>query len=319
MAGIGIARPERRPPPPGYNQDEEIRRFQEQKRWEEKKRADAEKRDMERRRQGYRPEDVVDNGRGGPAWPYGRPYVGPRAADGAIHVVETVVPGMDRVVEPARHITSAIEGKPAPQVDTVGARAGTRVYKPSSVRGYKPIPKDFPYPQPFEDLPTSMPPPDRIRLSENRMLNHTKRMDYWAKVADDARAYGDRDGFVRATQIRNWHDQQYLRWRRIYETERGRPVKQGVSYGSGGDTKSAGNQYIREDRGHSPQDRLRASQIFEANKRYERARQQLQNAEQQYDRAVTPRQKNYADAARRKSMAEMRDAKANLDRVQRGG
>ncbi len=117
MSGLGLAKPDRRAPPPlrgQYNQDEEVRRFQEEQRAKERERIRREQEAQQQRRRGYRPEDPQMGPDKRPYWPYDRPYVGPRVTSETIRVLDNV-PGVNRVTGPAIMVADGISGKtPAP-------------------------------------------------------------------------------------------------------------------------------------------------------------------------------------------------------------
>jgi hypothetical protein len=108
MAGLGFSSSA------PYNQDEEVRRFQEKRRAEERERIRREQEAQQQRRRGYRPEDPQMGPDGRPIWPYDRPYVGPRVTGEVIRVLDNV-PGVNRITGPAIMVADGISGKtPAP-------------------------------------------------------------------------------------------------------------------------------------------------------------------------------------------------------------
>lgn len=96
----------------GYNQEEEIKRFQEQRLRDEQERIRREQEFM-RRRGSPRPEDPQMDGRGRPYWPYGRPMVGGRITKEVFDVADNV-PGLNRLTGPAMTVATAATGGQPP-------------------------------------------------------------------------------------------------------------------------------------------------------------------------------------------------------------
>jgi hypothetical protein len=138
MAGLGLSSSA------PYNQDEEVRRFQERRRAEERERIRREQEAQQQRRRGYRPDEPQMGPDGRPIWPYDRPYVGPRVTGEVIRVLDNV-PGVSRITSPAIMVADGISGKtPAPGEGPLPGRPRSS-YGPPKRPGTTPAPKFTPY------------------------------------------------------------------------------------------------------------------------------------------------------------------------------
>lgn len=186
-------------PQPGYNQEEEVRRFQEQRRREEQERIRREQ-DFIRRRMAPRPEDPQMDARGQPYWPYGRPMVGGRITKEVIDVADNV-PGINRITGPAKTIANmATGGQPPflgdhplfrtrlPQMTDKRSKGGTFKVSP-----------------PF-DL-SKYPPQQRARLAENDAFQARTIAGEARKQAQIERNNGNENGARYLEEVASFHDQ----------------------------------------------------------------------------------------------------------------
>jgi len=201
MSGLGFSR--RDPPPPkrgAYNQDEEVRRFQEEQRAKERERIRREQEAQQQRRRGYRPEDPQMGPDGRPMWPYDRPYVGPRVTGETLRVLDNV-PGVSRITSPAIMVADGISGKtPAPGEGPLPG--GPR--RPSGYRAPTLKPRPLP--------PPGTPPRQLSNIYAQNSKYHRDQSDFWSQQEEIAYRRGDTEGRAAAIKARNWHDQQYVRW-----------------------------------------------------------------------------------------------------------
>lgn len=273
--GLGMAR--REPPPPPrrgpYNQDEEVRRFQEARKAEERERIRREQEALEQRRRGYRPEDPQMGPDKRPYWPYDRPYVGPRVTAETIRVMDNV-PGVNRITGPAIMVADGISGKtPAPGEGPMPSRPRM----PSGYRSHRFEPRQGP--------PSGASPRQAQDIIGQNSSYHKKQSDFWSEQEEIAYRRGDTQGRAEAIRARNWHDNQYVRWEEEKKKIGMRPRGDTGGRQGGSAAPLEADFQAASRRRLELQKRVRLLEQQAARSKDPRAQHMLRNALQEYEKA----------------------------------
>lgn len=299
MAGLGLASRA------AFDQDEEVRRFQERRKAEERERIRREQEALEQRRRGYRPEDPQMGPDKRPYWPYDRPYVGPRVAGETIRALDNV-PGVNRITGPAIMVADGISGKtPAPGEGPMPGR-------PRTPRSWQP-------PAPRPSLPTTMPSTQRSAIAKQNAEYHKRMSEEFSRREEEAYRRGDLQGRAEAIRARNWHDQQFVRWQEERRSA-GFPASSDRSTAPPPPAKRAGKYAGGDAEGRVDlRERQQLAKRFQmAREKRDRLQAEMRNLEQQEARrpksAGRSKRWTYLQEQYVAALAEWKDAGAALQR-----
>jgi hypothetical protein len=191
-----------------YNQDEEVRRFQEEQRAKERERIRREQEAQQQRRRGYRPDDPQMGPDGRPQWPYNRPHVGPRVTGEVIRVLDNV-PGVNRITGPAITVGTAASGGPPPGEPPLPGPMrrprGSRV--PADMYGKK---------TPYPDLDPRLPPERQRELAARTAYHARDKAGLARRYAQQEAEAGNHQAADHLRSVADWYEREADRYARKY-------------------------------------------------------------------------------------------------------